>query len=84
MSLRCTFLQLNDERDFAAYTIQAVDDLRTLVKVLHIRPPANIISFNELVALWEKKIDKTLQKIYISEDQLLQTIQGSQKDILCL
>ncbi|KAK4384566.1 Isoflavone reductase-like protein, partial [Sesamum angolense] len=29
----------------------------TLNKVLYIKPPKNIYSFNELVALWEKKIE---------------------------
>lgn len=65
----------NKEEDIATYTIRAVDDPRTLNKVLYIRPPGNIYSFNELVALWEKKIGKTLEK-YILEDQLLKKIQG--------
>jgi len=53
-----------------------VDDLRTLNKILHVRPAANVISFNELVALWEKKIGKILEKIYVPEDQVLQSIRG--------
>nr|POE83234.1 isoflavone reductase like [Quercus suber] len=53
-----------------------VDDPRTLNKVLHIRPPANILSFNEIVSLWEKKIGKTLEKTYLLEDQLQKKIQG--------
>ncbi|KAK7822591.1 isoflavone reductase like protein a622 [Quercus suber] len=64
------------EEDIATYTIKAVDDPRTLNKVLHIRPPANILSFNEIVSLWEKKIGKTLEKTYLLEDQLLKKIQG--------
>lgn len=40
-------------------------------------PPQNIISFNVLVALWEKKIDKTLEKVYVPEDQVLQNIKGN-------
>ncbi|KAM1348802.1 hypothetical protein ACFX2I_003001 [Malus domestica] len=39
------------------------------------RPPANTISFNELVSLWEKKIGKTLERIYVPEEQLLKNIQ---------
>ncbi|WP_247999890.1 NmrA family NAD(P)-binding protein, partial [Escherichia marmotae] len=35
----------------------------------------NVFSINELVALWENKIGKTLEKTYISEDQLLKNIQ---------
>ncbi|PON86001.1 Hopanoid-associated sugar epimerase [Trema orientale] len=64
----------NKEEDIGTYTIKAVDDPRTLNKVLYIRPQGNIYSFNELVALWEKKICKTLEKEYILEDQLLKNI----------
>nr|POE45580.1 isoflavone reductase like [Quercus suber] len=63
------------EEDIATYTIKAVDDPRTLNKVLHVRPLANILSFNEIVSLWEKKIGKTLEKTYLLEDQLLKKIQ---------
>lgn len=65
----------NKEEDIGTYTIRAVDDPRTLNKVLYIKPPGNIYSFNELVSLWEKKIGKTLEKEYILEDQLLKNIQ---------
>ncbi|XP_057794007.1 isoflavone reductase-like protein [Salvia miltiorrhiza] len=67
----------NDERDIGTYTIKAVDDPRTLNKILYIKPPKNIYSFNEIAALWEKKIGKTLQKIYVPEDQLLKQIAES-------
>ncbi|KAJ9135814.1 hypothetical protein P3X46_032949 [Hevea brasiliensis] len=63
------------EEDIATYTIKAVDDQRTLNKILYMRPPANVLSFNDMVALWEKKIGKTLDKINIPEDQLLKNIQ---------
>lgn len=53
-----------------------MDDPRTLNKSLYMKPPANILSFNELVSLWEKKIGKDLDKTYILEDQLLKNIQG--------
>ncbi|KAJ9189718.1 hypothetical protein P3X46_000975 [Hevea brasiliensis] len=65
----------NKEDDIATYTIKAVDDPRTLNKILYIGPPANIYSFNDLVSLWEKKIDKTLERIYVPEEQLLKNIQ---------
>ncbi|OWM75051.1 phenylcoumaran benzylic ether reductase Betv6-like [Punica granatum] len=65
----------NKEEDIATYTIRAVDDPRTLNKTLLLRPPKNIYSFNELVALWEKKIGKTLEKIYVPEEQILKDIQ---------
>ncbi|KAL9231649.1 hypothetical protein vseg_006848 [Gypsophila vaccaria] len=67
----------NKEDDIATYTIQAVDDPRTLNKTLYIKPPGNTLSFNELVALWEKKIGKTLEKVYVPEDQVLKNIQDS-------
>ncbi|XP_061958193.1 phenylcoumaran benzylic ether reductase POP1 [Populus nigra] len=65
----------NKEDDIATYTIKAVDDPRTLNKILYIKPPANSISFNDLVSLWEKKIGKTLERIYVPEEQLLKNIQ---------
>ncbi|KAL5790933.1 hypothetical protein ACOSQ2_005821 [Xanthoceras sorbifolium] len=63
------------EDDIATYTIKAVDDPRTLNKIIYIRPPGNIYSFNDLVSLWEKKIGKTLERIYVPEEQLLKNIQ---------
>ena len=47
--------------------IKAVDNPRTLNKVLHTRPPAKIFffPFNAIVSLWEKKIGKTLEKNYL-------------------
>ncbi|XP_010539892.1 PREDICTED: isoflavone reductase homolog P3-like [Tarenaya hassleriana] len=68
---------INKEEDIAAYTIKAVDDPKTLNKFLYINPPKNIVSVNDLVALWESKIGKTLEKTYISEEQLLKSIQES-------
>ncbi|KAJ6310686.1 hypothetical protein OIU76_015413 [Salix suchowensis] len=65
----------NKEDDIATYTIKAVDDPRALKKILYIRPPANTISFNDIVSLWEKKIGKTLERIYVPEEQLLKNIQ---------
>ncbi|GMY28395.1 phenylcoumaran benzylic ether reductase Betv6 [Fagus crenata] len=67
----------NKEDDIGTYTIRAVDDPRTLNKVLYLRPAKNIYSFNELVALWEKKIGKTLEKTYVPEEKLLKDIEES-------
>ena len=64
------------EEDIATYTIKAVDDPRTLNKIVYLIPPENILSLNEIVSLWEKKIGKTLEKTYLLEDQLLKKIQG--------
>ena len=71
-----------DEDDIATYTIKAVDDPRTLNKSLKMRPPNNILTLNELVSLWEKKIGNTLERDYTSEDQILKKIQGKHEQIL--
>ncbi|KAA8535633.1 hypothetical protein F0562_030636 [Nyssa sinensis] len=70
----------NDDRDIATYTIKAVDDPRTLNKMLHFRLPKNIYTVNELVSLWEKKSGKTLERTYVPEEQLLKDIQGTPKE----
>ncbi|KAH9319821.1 hypothetical protein KI387_021590 [Taxus chinensis] len=63
------------EEDIGTFTIKAVDDPRTLSKILYLRLPANIFSNNELAALWEKKIGKSLEKEYLSEEQVLKLVQ---------
>uniref|UniRef100_A0A6N2LAA4 NmrA-like domain-containing protein n=1 Tax=Salix viminalis TaxID=40686 RepID=A0A6N2LAA4_SALVM len=65
----------NNEEDIATYTIKAVDDPRTVNKILYIKPPGNIISSNDLVSLWEKKIGKTTERVYVPEEQILKNIQ---------
>ncbi|KAL7002695.1 putative pinoresinol-lariciresinol reductase 3 [Sarracenia purpurea var. burkii] len=62
------------ESDVAAFTICAVDDPSTLNKVVHLRPPGNVCSINELVDIWESKIGKKLEKIYVPEEELLKKI----------
>nr|KYP75191.1 Isoflavone reductase isogeny [Cajanus cajan] len=75
---------LGDGNPKATYTIKAVDDPRTLNKILYIRPPANTLSFNELVTLWEGKIGKTLERIYVPEEQVLKQIQESSHPVNAL
>ncbi|CAJ1933540.1 unnamed protein product [Sphenostylis stenocarpa] len=65
------------ESDVAAFTINTVDDPRTLNKVLYLRPPGNVYSLNELVEMWEIKIGKKLEKLHVSEGELLQKIKGT-------
>ncbi|MFS7890725.1 Isoflavone reductase-like protein [Helianthus anomalus] len=67
----------NEEHDIGTYTIKAVDDPRTLNKILYIKPPKNTCSFNELVSLWEKKIGKSLEKTYVPGEQVVKLIQES-------
>ncbi|KAJ1408861.1 NmrA-like domain [Sesbania bispinosa] len=54
-----------------------VDDPRTSNKILYLKPPANILTLNELISLWESKIKSTLEKVYVPEDQILKNIQES-------
>ncbi|KAH7282677.1 hypothetical protein KP509_35G043200 [Ceratopteris richardii] len=63
------------EEDIATYTIKAVNDQNTLNKTMHIRPPANIMTMNSLVALWEKLIGKTLEKVTVTAEQLEDVIE---------
>ncbi|XP_078439289.1 phenylcoumaran benzylic ether reductase POP1-like [Wolffia australiana] len=65
------------EEDIADYTIRSVDDPRALNKILYLRPPANILSFNELVKLWEEKIGKTLEKVYVPDEEVIKQIKES-------
>lgn len=62
------------EKDVAAFTIKAVDDPRTLNKALHLRPPGNVYSMNELVEIWEAKIGKKLERVFVSEQEFLRRI----------
>ncbi|KAJ3686817.1 hypothetical protein LUZ61_015981 [Rhynchospora tenuis] len=63
------------EEDIGLYTILAADDLRTLNKSLYIRPPENIISLNELVSLWERKVNRTFIRNYVSGERILKQLQ---------
>ncbi|KAL7604480.1 hypothetical protein Lser_V15G19659 [Lactuca serriola] len=62
------------EEEIALTTIKTIDDPRTLNKALIFRPPGNTLSFNEIVSIWENKIGKTLERTYVSEEQLLKNI----------
>uniref|UniRef100_A0A0A8Y2J3 NmrA-like domain-containing protein n=1 Tax=Arundo donax TaxID=35708 RepID=A0A0A8Y2J3_ARUDO len=63
-----------EESDVAKFTICTIEDPSTLNKTLYLRPPGNVCSMNELVDLWEAKINKCLKRIYITEEQLLKEI----------
>jgi len=73
---QCNAVVYVKEEDIGTFTIKAVDDPKTLNKTLYLRLPANTLSFNELVALWKKKIDKTLEKVYVPEEGVLKLIAG--------
>ncbi|KAH0470196.1 hypothetical protein IEQ34_001754 [Dendrobium chrysotoxum] len=70
-----------DEHDISTYAIKVAKDERTLNKVLYIRPPANIYSHNELISLWEKKKNITLERIYVAEEEVLKKINESPKPL---
>ncbi|KAM1650345.1 hypothetical protein ACFX15_002913 [Malus domestica] len=65
------------ESDVAAFTIRALDDPRTLNKVVYLRPPGNVYSMNELVEIWESKIGKKLDKVFVSEEELLERVKDT-------
>jgi len=65
------------EEDIATFTIKTVDDPRTLNKIVYFRPRGNVVTFNELVSIWENKIKSTLEKTYVPEEQILKSIQES-------
>ena len=65
------------EEDIAVYTVRALDDLRTLNKILYMRPPANIVSHNELISMWQRKAGKTFKIAHIPEVDLLEWIKGT-------
>ncbi|XP_010056239.2 isoflavone reductase-like protein [Eucalyptus grandis] len=67
----------NREDDIGIYTMKAMNDPRTLNKILYIRPPANTYSMNDVVSLWERKIGKTLERVYIPEEQVLKKIRDA-------
>ncbi|KAL2336009.1 hypothetical protein Fmac_010455 [Flemingia macrophylla] len=58
------------------YTIEVENDPNALNKSVHVRLPANYLTFGEIISLWEKKIGKTLEKTYVTEEQVLKDIKG--------
>ncbi|KAL6633696.1 hypothetical protein ACP70R_026367 [Stipagrostis hirtigluma subsp. patula] len=65
-----------EENDVAKFTICTIEDPRTLNKTVYLRPPGNVYSMDELVDLWETKINKCLKRIRTTEEQLLKEIHG--------
>ncbi|CAD6232352.1 unnamed protein product [Miscanthus lutarioriparius] len=66
-----------EEGDIGTYTVLAADDPRAENKTLYIKPPANTLSHNELLSLWEDKTGKTFQREYVPEEAVLKQIQES-------
>jgi len=64
------------EADVGTFTIEAANDPNALNKAVHLRLPANYLTLNQIVSMWEKKIGKTLEKIYVPEEEVLKQIKG--------
>ncbi|GAU43149.1 hypothetical protein TSUD_246890 [Trifolium subterraneum] len=65
------------EADVGTFTIRAANDPNALNKAVHIRLPNNYLTQNDVISLWEKKIGKTLEKTFVSEEQVLKQIKES-------
>ncbi|KAM1775802.1 hypothetical protein ACFX11_042688 [Malus domestica] len=59
----------NKEDDIGTYTIRAVDDPRTLNKILYLRPPQDIYSFNQLAPIPINVILAINHSVYVKGDQ---------------
>ncbi|TKW12958.1 hypothetical protein SEVIR_5G069500v4 [Setaria viridis] len=64
-----------DEGDIGTYTVMAADDPRAENRTLYIRPPANTLSHNELLAVWERKTGRAFERVHLDEDAVLKQIQ---------
>lgn len=62
---------LNDEEDIAMYTIKAANDPRTHNRKIVYRPSKNIVSQNDLIALWERKTGHNFNRIFVPEQHLV-------------
>lgn len=65
-----------DGPDIGKFTMMTVDDIRTLNKNVHFRPPSNLYDINGLASLWEKKIGRTLPRVTVTENDLLTAAAG--------
>uniref|UniRef100_A0A0D9UVU1 NmrA-like domain-containing protein n=1 Tax=Leersia perrieri TaxID=77586 RepID=A0A0D9UVU1_9ORYZ len=65
-----------EEADIGTLTVRAAVDPHAENKAVHIRPAANTVSHEELIALWEKKTGKKMERVYVPEDVLLTKIQA--------
>lgn len=63
--------------DIGKFTMRTVDDIRTINKTVHFRPPCNYYNINELASLWEKKIGRALPRVIVTENDLLAAAAGS-------
>jgi uncharacterized protein YbjT (DUF2867 family) len=62
--------------DVAYYTVRTLDDVRTKDQHTTITPPENLLTQNELIAIWESKTKVKLQRHTVSAAELDSTIAG--------
>jgi phenylcoumaran benzylic ether reductase len=73
-SVKAVFVE---EGDIATYTVLAAADPRAENKTMYVKPPANTLSHNELLDLWERKAGREFERVYVPEDAVLKQIQES-------
>nr|ACL13526.1 t-anol/isoeugenol synthase [Pimpinella anisum] len=66
---------LNYEKDIAEYTLRLATDPRAANSLVFYRPPKNIVSQLDLISSWEKKTGRTLEKTYVSEEEIIKLSQ---------
>uniref|UniRef100_A0A7N0RFW7 NmrA-like domain-containing protein n=1 Tax=Kalanchoe fedtschenkoi TaxID=63787 RepID=A0A7N0RFW7_KALFE len=70
-----TNVVMNSEEDIGMYIIKAADDPRTSNRLFVIRPPKNITSQLELIALWEQLTGENLNKVYLPQQEIYKLIE---------
>nr|CAB3472564.1 unnamed protein product [Digitaria exilis] len=62
------------EEDVGVYTAMAAADPRAAGKMVYVKPPANTVSHNELLSMWEKKTGRGFRRAYVAEATVLKMI----------
>lgn len=65
----------NYEKDVAEYTVKVATDPRAENGLVIYRLPKNVISQLELISRWEKKTGRTMERNYISEEEIIKLSQ---------
>jgi hypothetical protein len=73
---------LNCEEDVAAYTIRAASDPRAANRIVICRPQGNIVSQLDLISSWEKKTGRTLKRIHVPEEEIIQLSQSMKSHLI--
>lgn len=67
---------LNLEEDIAAFTVKAATDPATRNRVVILQPPENVVTQNELISLWEKKVGRSFNKVYVPAKEMVKLSQS--------